>query len=268
MTFKLAIAGACGRMGRELARVVHETAGCELAGGLEVAGSPHVGADYGGLIGVGNSGVIISADADAVLADCDGIIDFTVAKATVALVERTARHKKIHIIGTTGIDAAGDEAIARAARQTTIVKAGNYSLGINILQGLVKKVASVLGEEFDIEILEMHHKHKIDAPSGTALMLGRAAAEGRQINLQEKSVRSRDGHTGARRAGDIGFATLRGGAVIGEHTVMFASDAERIELTHKAQSREMFARGAVRAALWAKNQKPGLYDMQDVLGLI
>ncbi len=267
MTLRLAIAGAAGRMGRELARVVHETEGCSLAGGIEVAGSPHVGVDYGLLIGAGELGVKISADAETVLAGADGVIDFTVPQATLALVERTTRHRLIHVIGTTGIDAAGDALIAQAAQHTRILKSGNYSLGINILQGLVKKVASVLGEEFDIEVLEMHHKHKIDAPSGTALMLGKAAADGREVNLQAKSVRSRDGHTGARKAGDIGFATLRGGAVIGDHTVMFSSDAERIELTHKAQSRDMFARGAVRAALWAKDQKPGLYDMQDVLGL-
>jgi 4-hydroxy-tetrahydrodipicolinate reductase len=264
---KLAIAGASGRMGRELAKIVHETAGCSLAGGIEIAGSPHLGVDYGTLIGVGPIGVAISADAEAVLNGVDGVIDFTVPNATLALVELAAQHKKIHVIGTTGIDAGGDDAIVKAAQKTCIVKSGNYSLGINILQGLVKQVATLLGDEFDIEVLEMHHKHKIDAPSGTALMLGQAAADGRQVNLKSKSVRSRDGFTGARNAGDIGFATLRGGAVIGDHTVMFSSDAERIELTHKAQSREMFARGAVRAALWATNQKPGLYDMQNVLGM-
>ncbi len=254
-------------MGRELARVVHATEGCILAGGIEAAGSPFIGTDYGSLIGVDELGVKISSDAEAVLAKADGVVDFTVPQATLALVELSARLTKIHVIGTTGIDPAGDVAISRAAQQTRIVKSGNYSLGINVLQGLVKKVASVLGDEFDIEVLEMHHRHKIDAPSGTALMLGQAAADGRQANLKEKSVRVRDGHTGVRKAGDIGFATLRGGAVIGDHTVMFASDAERIELTHKAQSRDMFARGAVRAALWAQNQRPGLYDMQDVLGL-
>lgn len=267
MTLRLAIAGAGGRMGRELAKVVHQTAGCSLAGGIEVEGSNHIGADYGSLIGAGELGIRISADSAAVLATCDGVIDFTVPQATLELVKLTSAHKKIHVIGTTGFAAAGDEVITRAAEQTRIVKSGNYSLGVNILQGLVRQVATMLGDEFDIEILEMHHKHKIDAPSGTALMLGKAAADGRHVNLQQKSVRSRDGQTGARKAGDIGFATLRGGAVIGDHTVMFSSDAERIELTHKAQSREMFARGAVRAALWAKDQKPGLYDMQNVLGL-
>jgi 4-hydroxy-tetrahydrodipicolinate reductase len=267
MTLKLAIMGAAGRMGRELGKVVSNTPGCVLAGGIETIGSPHVGADYGTLIGLAASGVAISDDADKVLARVDGVIDFTVPAATLALVKRSAGLNKIHIIGTTGIDTAGEAEIADAAKLATIVKTGNFSLGVNILQGLVRQVAVLLGDEFDIEILEMHHKHKIDAPSGTALMLGRAAADGRKVNLQAKSVRVRDGHTGARKSGDIGFATLRGGAVIGDHTVMFSSDAERIELTHKAQSREMFARGALRAALWAKDKKPGLYDMQDVLGM-
>jgi 4-hydroxy-tetrahydrodipicolinate reductase len=267
MTLKLAIVGAAGRMGRELGKIVSDTPGCVLAGGIEAAGSPLIGADYGALIGLAPTGVKISDDADQVLKAVDGIIDFTVPAATLAMVKHTAALKKIHVIGTTGIDAAGDALIAEAAKSTVIVKSGNFSLGVNILQGLVRKVASMLGDEFDIEVLEMHHKHKIDAPSGTALMLGQAAADGRAVNLRERSVRSRDGHTGARKAGDIGFATLRGGAVIGDHTVMFSSDAERIELTHKAQSREMFARGAVRAAQWAKDQKPGLYSMQDVLNL-
>jgi 4-hydroxy-tetrahydrodipicolinate reductase len=179
MTLKLAIAGAGGRMGRELAKIVHDTAGCALVGGIEAAGSPHVGADYGALIGLGALGVKISDDADAVLRSVDGVIDFTVPAATLALVKRTAALGKIHVIGTTGIDAAGEAAIAEATRSTVIVKSGNYSLGINILQGLVRQVASLLGDDFDIEILEMHHKHKIDAPSGTALMLGKAAADGR-----------------------------------------------------------------------------------------
>jgi 4-hydroxy-tetrahydrodipicolinate reductase len=267
MTMKLAIAGAGGRMGRELARIVSSTADCTLAGGLEAKGSAYVGLDYGNLLGGPPLGVRITDDANALLPLVDGIIDFTVPAATLDLVKHTADHGKVHVIGTTGIDAAGEATIAWAAQRAPIVKSGNYSLGINLLQGIVKKVASVLSDEFDIEVIEMHHRHKIDAPSGTALMLGKAAADGRQVSLQAKAVRSRDGHTGARKAGDIGFATLRGGSVVGDHTVMFASDAERIEFTHKAQSREMFARGAVRAALWAQAQKPGLYDMQDVLGL-
>jgi 4-hydroxy-tetrahydrodipicolinate reductase len=267
MTMKIAIAGAGGRMGRELARIVHDMPGCALAGGLEAKGSPHVGMDYGALIGVSQRGVMISDDAKAIMADIDGIIDFTVPAATLELVKLTAQHGKVHVIGTTGLDAAGEAAIAAASKVTRIVKSGNYSLGINILQSMLRKAAAALSDDYDAEVLEMHHRHKIDAPSGTALMLGQAVADGRKVDLKTKSVRSRDGHTGARKPGDIGFATLRGGSVVGDHTVMFASDSERIEFTHKAQSREMFARGAVRACLWAQSKPPGFYDMQDVLGL-
>jgi 4-hydroxy-tetrahydrodipicolinate reductase len=267
MTIRLAIAGAAGRMGRELARIVRETPGCELAGGLEAPGSSALGADYGELIGAGKLGLAISDNAAKVLEACDGIIDFTIPKATLALVPLTAAHKKIHVIGTTGIDAAGDEQIRSAAAQTTIIKTGNFSLGVNLLAALVKKAAATLGQDFDIEVLEMHHRMKIDAPSGTALLLGKAAADGRDVALKDKAVRVRDGHTGARNAGDIGFATLRGGSVVGDHTVIFAGNGERLELRHVAESRELFARGAVKAALWAKGQKPGLYSMMDVLGL-
>jgi len=265
MTLKLAIAGAAGRMGRELAKIVHTTEGCALAGGLEAPGSPHVGADYGELIGEKKVGVTISDYAAKVIAGVDGIIDFTVPKATLSLLKLTKG--KIHVIGTTGIDAAGDSEIAEAAKFATIVKTGNFSLGVNMLAALVKRAAAALGQDFDIEVLEMHHRMKIDAPSGTALLLGKAAADGRAINLKEHSVRSRDGHTGARNSGDIGFATLRGGTVVGDHTVIFAGNGERLEMRHVAESRELFARGAVKAALWAKGKKPGLYNMFDVLGL-
>jgi 4-hydroxy-tetrahydrodipicolinate reductase len=264
---KIAIAGAAGRMGRVLTRIVHETAGTEIAGGLESPGSQFVGADLGALAGIGNLGVTISDDPAPVLAKVDGIIDFTIPKATVALAALTGKAGLVHVIGTTGIDEAGEAAIRTAAAGARIVKSGNMSLGVNLLAALARKAAMTLGPEFDIEILEMHHRAKIDAPSGTALLLGKAAAEGRNIDLKSRSVRVRDGHTGARPVGDIGFATLRGGSVVGEHTVMFAGPSERIELTHKAESREIFARGAVRAALWAQGHKPGLYTMSDVLEL-
>jgi 4-hydroxy-tetrahydrodipicolinate reductase len=264
---KLAIAGAAGRMGRVLTRIVHETPGAEVAGGLESKGSPHVGADLGTLAGIGSLGVAITDDPLALFTKIDGVIDFTVPAATVALVELSAQARIVHVIGTTGIEEDGDAAIKAAARHARIVKSGNMSFGVNLLAALVKKAAATLGEDFDIEVLEMHHRAKIDAPSGTALLLGKAAAEGRAIDLKSRSVRVRDGHTGARPAGDIGFATLRGGSVVGEHTVIFAGPAERIELTHKAESRDIFARGAVKAALWAKDKKPGLYSMIDVLGL-
>jgi 4-hydroxy-tetrahydrodipicolinate reductase len=264
---KLAIAGAAGRMGRVLARVIHETAGAELAGGLEAKGSLNIGADIGELAGLGSLGVTISDDPLALFTRIDGIVDFTVPAASLALAEISAQARIVHVIGTTGIDEAGETKITAASRHARIVKSGNMSLGVNLLAAMVRKVAAALGDDFDIEVLEMHHKHKIDAPSGTALLLGQAAAAGRNLDLKTRSVRTRDGHTGARPVGDIGFATLRGGSVVGEHTVMFAGPSERIELTHKAESRDIFARGAVRAALWAMDKNPGLYSMTDVLGL-
>jgi 4-hydroxy-tetrahydrodipicolinate reductase len=221
----------------------------------------------GELAGIGTLDVAITDDPLALFTQIDGIIDFTVPQATVALAELSAQARIVHVIGTTGIGEDGEAKIRAASRHARIVKSGNMSLGVNLLAVMVKKVAQALGEDFDIEVLEMHHKHKIDAPSGTALLLGQAAADGRGIDLKSRSVRSRDGHTGARPVGDIGFATLRGGSVVGEHTVIFAGAAERIELTHKAESRDIFARGAVRAALWGFDRKPGLYSMIDVLGL-
>jgi 4-hydroxy-tetrahydrodipicolinate reductase len=261
MTMKIAIAGAGGRMGRVLTEVVHATPGCTVVGGLEPKGSALVGTP------MGKTGAVITDDPAALFKTIDGIIDFTVPAATLSLVEHSARAGLVHVIGTTGIDAAGEAKIHAAAKLARIVKSGNMSLGVNILASLVRKVAAALGDDFDIEVLEMHHKHKIDAPSGTALMLGQAAAAGRNLDLTKRSVRSRDGHTGTRPVGDIGFATLRGGSVVGDHTVMFAGPSERIELSHKAESRDLFAYGAVKAALWALGQKPGFYTMTDVLGL-
>jgi 4-hydroxy-tetrahydrodipicolinate reductase len=178
-----------------------------------------------------------------------------------------ARHGRVHVIGTTGLSGENEKLVTDAAKRAVIVKSGNMSMGVNLLAALTKRVAKTLDEDFDIEIVEMHHNKKIDAPSGTALMLGQAAADGRGINLAQRSQRGRDGHTGARGAGDIGFASLRGGTVVGDHSVIFAGPAERIELVHKAEDRMIFARGALRAALWARGQKPGLYSMADVLGL-
>ena len=264
---RLAIAGAAGRMGRVLTRIVNETPGAEVAGGIAPKGSAHVGADMGVLAGIGPLDVTITDDPLQLFTHIDGIIDFTVPQATIDLAELSAQARIVHVIGTTGIGADGEAKIQAAARHARIVKSGNMSLGVNLLAVMVKKVAQALGEEFDIEVLEMHHKHKIDAPSGTALLLGQAAAVGRGIDLESRSVRSRDGHTGARPVGDIGFATLRGGSVVGEHSVIFAGPSERIEIAHKAESRDIFARGAVKAALWGMDKKPGLYSMADVLGL-
>jgi 4-hydroxy-tetrahydrodipicolinate reductase len=264
---KIAIAGVGGRMGRTLVRLVSETPGVALVAGIESAGSTILGADIGVLAGIDRTGVMATADALEAVRHADAVIDFTVPSASVVLAALSAQARIVHVVGTTGFSADDEAAIRAAARHARIVKSGNMSLGVNLLARLVEKVAAALGPEFDIEILEMHHRRKIDAPSGTALLLGDAAARGRDIDLAERAVRVRDGHTGARRAGDIGFATLRGGSVVGEHAVIFAGEGERIELVHKAESREIFARGAIRAAVWGSDKPPGLYSMQDVLGL-
>lgn len=264
---KIVVVGAAGRMGRELVRAVHATKAATLSAALEQPGSPALGEDAGTLAGLGPIGVPLTSDALSAIVSADAVLDFTVPKATVEMAGLAANARIVHVIGTTGLSADDDARIAAAARHATIVKAGNMSLGVNLLVAVVKQVAAALDPDFDIEIVEMHHRMKVDAPSGTALMLGRAAAEGRKVDLAAVSQRVRDGHTGARRRGDIGFATLRGGSVIGEHTVVFASDAERIEITHKADDRGVFARGAVKAAMWGKGRGPGLFGMNDVLGL-
>ncbi len=264
---KIAVMGAAGRMGRELIRAIVAEPGSSVSGAAEAAGSPAVGKDIGELAGLDRLGIVVSSDAAAVIAAADAIVDFTVPKASAEFARLAAASKTAHIIGTTGFDKVSEAAIAEAARQTAIVKAGNMSLGVNLLVALTRQVAAALGNDFDIEIVEMHHRSKVDAPSGTALMLGEAAARGRGVALADKSVRARDGHTGARRVGDIGFATLRGGSVVGDHTVIFAGEGERLELTHRAADRGIFARGAVKAALWAKGRAPGLYAMTDVLGI-
>ncbi len=264
---RLAVAGAAGRMGRTLARIIHETPGVTLGGGLERSGSEFVGRDFGELAGLGILNVPLTDQAPELFTRIDGIIDFTIPAASVELAGLSAQARIVHVIGTTGLSETQEAAIDAAARHATIVKSGNMSLGVNLLAALVKQAAASLGEDFDIEIAEMHHRAKVDAPSGTALLLGEAAAAGRAISLKERSVRVRDGHTGAREAGDIGFATLRGGSVVGDHIVMFAGDGERIELSHRAESRDIFARGAVKAAIWAKGKKPGRYSMADVLDL-
>jgi 4-hydroxy-tetrahydrodipicolinate reductase len=264
---RLIVAGAGGRMGRTLVKAISDMPELRVTGALEQPGSPLIGQDAGVLAGLPPSGLTLTDDVKALAAQADGIVDFTVPASTLALLDVAAEAGLVHVIGTTGIDAAGEAAIRKAATRARIVKSGNMSLGVNLLAALVKRAAAMLDEDFDIEVLEMHHNRKIDAPSGTALLLGRAAADGRGIDLDQRSVRSRDGHTGARESGDIGFATLRGGTVVGEHSVIFAGPAERIEFVHKAEDRMLFARGALKAALWARGQKPGLYSMADVLGL-
>jgi 4-hydroxy-tetrahydrodipicolinate reductase len=264
---KIAVMGAAGRMGRELIRAIAAEPGCTISGATETAGSPVLGNDIGSLAGIEPIGVTVSSDAAAIIAAADAIVDFTIPKASVEFAHIAANSRTAAIIGTTGFDAASEAAIAEAAKQTAIVKAGNMSLGVNLLLALTRQAAAALGNDFDIEIVEMHHRMKVDAPSGTALMLGDAAASGRGLDLDEHAVRVRDGVTGPRRRGDIGFATLRGGTVVGEHTVIFAGEGERIQLTHSATDRGIFARGAIKAALWTKDRPPGLYDMTNVLGI-
>jgi 4-hydroxy-tetrahydrodipicolinate reductase len=264
---RLIVAGAGGRMGRALVRVISETKGAVLAGALEAPGSELLGKDAGTLAGLPENGVKLSADLWALSANADGILDFTVPAATIANVAIAAERKLVHVIGTTGLSGSDMAVIKSVTSRAIVVQSGNMSLGVNLLAALVKRVAQSLDTDFDIEILEMHHKAKVDAPSGTALMLGEAAAAGRGVDLHLHSARGRDGITGARKAGDIGFAALRGGTVTGEHSVIFAGAMERIELTHRAEDRTMFAQGAVKAALWAQGKTPGLYSMADVLGL-
>ena len=266
---KLVVVGAAGRMGRTLVSLIKETQGVALHAAIERSGALVLGNDAGVLAGAGHLGIAVTDDLDAALKGADGIIDFTAPATSVALAARAAAAGLVHVIGTTGCSAEDDAAIACAASQgARVVKSGNMSLGVNLLAGLVELAAKALpAENFDIELVEMHHRHKVDAPSGTALLLGAAAAAGRGVDLGDVEVLSRQGHTGAREQGAIGFAALRGGSVIGEHSVIFAADGERLELVHRAEDRSVFARGALRAALWAREQAPGLYTMQHVLGL-
>lgn len=264
---RLVIAGAAGRMGRMLIATLHQHADAVVVGALEHAGSAALEQDSGVLAGIGTNSIPITQDALALLAQADGVIDFTTPASTLALADLAAQARIVHVIGTTGLSADDLKRIDAAARHAIIIRSGNMSLGVNMLASLVRRAAQALGEDYDIEIVEMHHKMKVDAPSGTALLLGEAAAQGRKIDLASHSVRVRDGHTGPRPTGGIGFAILRGGTVVGDHSVIFAGPSERIELTHCAEDRGIFARGAVRAALWGRGQKAGHYSMADVLDL-
>jgi 4-hydroxy-tetrahydrodipicolinate reductase len=264
---RLIVAGAGGRMGRTLVKAIGDTPGLMLAGAVEGDDSSLLGQDSGVLAGLPPNRVPVTSEVKPLALAADAILDFTIPAATVKLAALAAETHLAHIIGTTGMSAKDDAAVAEAAKKTVIVKSGNMSLGVNLLAVLTKKVAQALGEEFDIEIVEMHHNKKIDAPSGTALLFGQAAAAGRGVDLATHSERGRDGHTGARKVGHIGFASLRGGNVAGDHSVIFAGADERIELTHKATDRMIFARGALTAAKWTQGKPPGLYSMLDVLGL-
>ncbi len=259
--------GASGRMGQMLINLILASDKVELSGVTDRPGHEWIGQDLGTALGGAANGVVVSDDPLEVFARSKAVIDFTSPTASIEHAKLAAQARLVHVVGTTGILDDDLPKFAAAARHAVIIRAGNMSLGVNLLTQLTKKVAEALDEDFDIEVVEAHHRHKVDAPSGTALMLGAAAAEGRGVNLADVSDRGRDGITGARKRGDIGFTAIRGGDVVGEHDVIFSADGERIVLRHLATDREIFARGALKAALWGQGKKPGEYDMLDVLGL-
>ena len=263
---RVAVAGASGRMGRTVLRAIAESDDCLLSGALVASGNSDLGLDTGSLIGIPTSDVVLTDDAEAAIAGADAVIDFTRPAVSIRLLPIAAKNRAAHVIGTTGFSPGQEAEIKSAAQQGTIVKSGNMSRGIALLTSLVKQAAKAL-PNFDIEIVEMHHRMKVDAPSGTALLLGESAAAGRGVALGDLAVRGRNGHIGERKRGAIGFASLRGGTVVGEHQVVLAGPHERIALTHIAEDRRIFAEGALAAARWAKGKPTGLYNMADVLGL-
>ena len=261
---RIVVAGAAGRMGRTLVRIITETKGCVVAGAFEAKGHPDRGKDAGLLAGIGALGVAVSDDPLPLIANAQALVDFTRPSVSVELAGLAAQARIVDVIGSTGFSAEDDAKLAAAARHAVIVKSGNMSRGVNLLAALVKQAAKAL-PGFDIEIVEMHHNRKVDAPSGTALLLGEAAAAGRDVSLADHAVRGRDGVTGARVPGTIGFAALRGGTVVGEHQVILAGESERVVLSHIAEDRSIFAQGAVQACLWGQGKKEGLYSMTDVM---
>lgn len=263
---KVGVVGCAGRMGQMLLKMLINAPGIVVVGGTERRGSIALGQDIGALAGADPLGISVGDDPSLLFETSDVVVDFTNPTATVQHAQMASRTGCALVIGTTGFDSDQLNALYRASQRAPIVLAANMSLGINLLQQVVEEVARILDPDWDIEIVEMHHRAKIDAPSGTALALGEAAARGRGQNLRRISRRSRDGQVGPRVKGEIGFAALRGGDVVGDHTVIFAADGERVEITHRASSREIFARGAVKSVLWAAGKKPGLYSMRDVLG--
>lgn len=266
MTVKVAVTGAAGRMGKILIEAISLNPGAELAAAIERPQSPALGSDAGELAGIGKNGISIVDDIHRVLGDFDVLVDFTAPAATIANAQACASAGKKMVIGTTGCTLEDKAAIQRAAEQSAICMATNFSTGVNLCFKLAKEAAAILGDDYDVEIVEAHHRHKVDAPSGTALSLGEAVAEGLDRNFQEVALYTREGQVGPRTDKEIGFATVRGGDVVGDHTVMYLADGERVEISHKASSRMSFGRGAIRAAVWLANQERGLFDMQDVLG--
>ena len=264
---KVVVTGASGRMGQTLINLIAKSDKLELVGALERPNHEWIGKDIGLAMGGSKLDVVVSEDPIEVIANAEAVIDFTTPSATIEFSKFAAQARAIHIIGTTGFSEKELEKIKAASFHSVVVRAGNMSLGVNLLVALTRKVAAALDEEFDVEIIEQHHKHKVDSPSGTALMLGEAAADGRGISLTETAVRGRDGITGARKKGSIGFASIRGGDIVGKHDVLFASNGEQLILSHNATDRNIFARGALKAVIWGRDKQPGQYDMMDVLGL-
>jgi 4-hydroxy-tetrahydrodipicolinate reductase len=264
---RLVVVGAAGRMGQALIRAVQRTPGVVLAAAIERTGSDAIGQDAGLIAGAGLTGVTITDAPLPAFAAADGVIDFTLPAASTAFAALAAQARLVHVIGTTGFSDDDFAKLRAASRHSVIVQSGNFGLGVNVLAMLVRQAAKALDADYDIEIVEMHHRMKVDAPSGTALLLGEAAAQGRGIALNDHRAKPRDGHHGARATGDIGFASLRGGTVAGEHSVILAGQGERITLSHSAESRDNWANGAIKAALWARGRKPGYFTMTDVLGL-
>ena len=267
MTIRIAILGAAGRMGRALVNAIDQQPGAQLVAALDRDNAPESGLDAGSLAGLPALGVFISSDMGEALAIADVLIDFTRPEGTLAAIAACRRAGKPIIIGTTGFTPEQKAVIAEATRDVAVCQAANFSVGVNVLLKLVEDAARTLGDAYDVEIVEAHHRHKVDAPSGTALALGEAAAAGLGRHLKQVAVYGREGHTGARETQTIGFATVRGGDVIGDHTVMYLGEGERVELSHKASSRLNFAGGAVRAALWLHGRPAGSYSMRDVLAL-
>ncbi len=264
---KIAVTGVSGRMGQMLVDTVDASDKVTLSAAVERPGHEWVGQDLGTVMGATPRGVRVTDSIQEALQSAEAIIDFTAPAATISFAQAAADAGAVHVIGTTGMTDVEISQLTVPAERAKIVRAGNMSLGVNLLVQLTKRVAAALDDDFDIEIIEAHHNQKVDAPSGTALMLGEAAAEGRGVALSDVSDRARDGITGARKKGDIGFVAIRGGDIVGEHDVLFAASGERITLRHVASDRSVFARGAVKAALWARDRAPGAYDMLDVLGL-
>ena len=262
----IVVTGASGRMGQMLIKLVCDSDKVRLVGAVERTGHDWVGQDVGTAMGGAPVGVTVTDQPLDALANAQAILDFTTPEATLEFAALAAQARAVHVIGTTGMSDEQIERLKPAARHAVIIRAGNMSLGVNLLVELTKKVAAALDEDFDVEVIEAHHHHKVDAPSGTALMLGQAAADGRGVELNDVSDRGRDGITGARERGHIGFSAIRGGDIVGEHDVLFAGPGERVILRHVATDRAIFARGALKAALWGQGKAPGEYNMADVLG--